>query len=247
MKLNFVVKDFILNDSNIINDLISFLNEMQCESYFMDDIIINLYVENEYLLKKCLDVLKKYRFGIFKRLPLVNLYFDLEGIYVLKDIHNDIHNHITPLLVLEQDESILDKVKEILPLFLAENWEIKFIMNIYDESDFVNCIKLYDMLKCQFCEKEISIIFNMAESESILKYAYKNIEYVVDSVNFLGLRNNKIVDCLLKVFRERESAISQNYDESYRDTIEQLMQYETINLYDNKSLVRKTMDDFAMI
>lgn len=81
----------------------------------------------------------------------------------------------------------------------------------------------------------------------------KNVIYLDEIVinlfveNELLMRNNVIVDCLLKALREKETGISQSFDDLYKNEMEELIKLDVEKHYEKKTLVRETMDDFAMI
>lgn len=247
MKLNYVVCDAKIIDNEDVNELdITLKGFFDNNATYMDEVVVNLFVENEMLLEDCVSVIEKYQFGVLCRLPLTNLYFDLQNIWCIKNINNKIYNFLTPILKVDIAEKNIKAIQDVMELFKKKSWKLYIYIDVTTICELEKGIELYKRLKCEFFDDEFCIIFNLAEDTEILKYAYFNIEYIVDTIKFLGMRDNVIVDCLLKAIREKELGIKQAFACSYRESMQMLMQYELINYYNKRTLVRDTMDDFAL-
>lgn len=244
MKLNYLLQDIELKSREDIN----LIYAMKRNSAYKEEVVINLFVENDLILHECLEDIKGFRFGILHRLPLVNLFFNIDNIWMIKSLSNDIQNFITPIVKIDiSTDDMMEKIKDILALFKQKGWKLQILFEAKDIEEFEQEIKIYNLIKCEFFEDDICMIFDFSNEKSILKCAYKNMSYVMDTIRFLGMRNNVIVDCLLKALREKEIGISQSFDDLYKDEMEELMKLDVEKHYEKKTLVRETMDDFAMI
>lgn len=94
MRVNYLLHDIRLQDSKDIEQLSS----LTLSSMYKDEVVVNLYVDNEHILKESISMIGEYRFGILRRLPLINMYFNLNNVSSVKDLSNDIQNFITPIV-----------------------------------------------------------------------------------------------------------------------------------------------------
>lgn len=250
MRINYLLQDIRIENIGDVNMLYSFLEKLNLEKkdMYMDEVVINLFINNESILKECLDVIKEYRFGILRRLPLVNMYFNINNVYIIKDLNNDIHNFITPILRIDLSvENVVETIKNVKCLFNQKYWKLQILLDVKNVEEFEQWIKLYNVLKCEFFEEDFNILFNFTHDKDLLECAYMNMNYVMDTIKFLGMRNNIIIECLLKAVREKETGICQEFNKSYKGIMERLMQFDIEKYYRKKTLVRETMDDFALV
>lgn len=250
MKKNYILEDMELICRKDVDRICSFLKNCNAEdnSMYMDEVIINLFVRNETILKDCLEEIKKYRFGILRRLPLVNIYLNVNNVIVINDLNNNIQNFITPILQLDLSiENIIEKVKQVLCLFKEKGWKLQILLSVDNIQEFKDCIQWNNILKCEFFEDELSILFKFADDKELLQCAYINMNFVMDTLKFLGMRNNRIISCLLKAIREKETGVCQEYDNLYKDVIKKLMKLDVEKYYGKRTLIRETMDDFAIV
>lgn len=244
MKINYLLYDIRLKN---IED-VEYLRSLSLCDIYKDEVVVNLYVDNENLLEDCLSTIRECRFGILRRLPLVNLYFNVDNIFIAKDLNNDIQNFITPIVRIDWTiNGVIEKVKSVLHLFRLKGWKLQLLLDINSAEKFVQSIHFYNLIKCELFEEDICILFKFEEDKSLLECAYVNMMYVMDTLKFLGMRNNIIVDCLLKAVRQKETSICQEFENSYKDVMKELMRIDTEKYYGKKTLIRETMDDFALV
>ena len=63
---------------------------------YIDEFIINVHFSNEKILLDGISIIKKYRFGIFLKLPMVNIFFSIHKLEYLNLLNNTILDFITP-------------------------------------------------------------------------------------------------------------------------------------------------------
>lgn len=244
MRVNYLLHDIRLQHSKDIE----LLRSLTLSSMYKDEVVVNLYVDNEHILKESISMIGECRFGILRRLPLINVYFNLNNVSSVKDLSNDIQNFITPIVKFDLAvNNIMERVKSILCLFKQKGWKLQIILDVNNTEEFTQSIDFCNWIKCEFFEDDICVLFNFGNDKALLESAYKNMTYVIDTIKFLGMRNNIIVDCLLKAVREKETGIYQDFDSSYFNVIKELMLFDTEKYYGKKTLIRETMDDFAMV
>ena len=243
MKINYLLYDVVLRDDMDMD----FFESLFIEGMYLDEIVINLFVESERYLQDSIRIIKKIRFGMLRRFPLVNMYFDIKDLGMVKKLNNEIKNFITPIIRIDyRKKGVLDDVKNALNLFEDKGWTFYLLMDVKSIEEYRQCIEWYNMLKCEFFDKTIIILFNFRNNSfDLLEAAYKQMFYVRDTIEFLGMRNNIIIDCLLKAIREKETGIHQEFNAMYSGFMEKLMRID-IETHKKKTLVRAAMDDFAM-
>lgn len=250
MESNYLLQEVILKDNKDLDNVDSLLERFHSEnkSKYIDEMVLNVFVYDESVLKECLAVISSYNFGILRRVPLVNLYFNTDNIYSIKDLDNAVKNFITPVLQVDlAAENIVQTVEDAARLFEEKGWKMQLLLNAGNVKEFEQGMKLYNILKCEFFQHDFNIFFRLAENKDLLKAAYMNMSYVMDTLKFLGMRNNIIIESLLKALREKETGIHQEFNHSYKDIVKSLMQFDTEKYYGKKTLIRETMDDFAMV
>ena len=94
MRVNYLLHDIRLQHSKDIE----LLRSLTLSSMYKDEVVVNLYVDNEHILKESISMIGECRFGILRRLPLINVYFNLNNVSSVKDLSNDIQNFITPIV-----------------------------------------------------------------------------------------------------------------------------------------------------
>lgn len=63
---------------------------------YIDEFIINVHFSNEKILLDGISIIKKYRFGQFLKLPMVNIFFSIHKLEYLNLLNNTILDFITP-------------------------------------------------------------------------------------------------------------------------------------------------------
>ena len=244
MKINYSLQDITLQD----NTDLELLKHIASKNMYLDEVVINLHIKNDSLLQESISVIKESRFGTLRRLPLVNIYFDANQADMLSSLSNEIKNFITPIIKLNSSENcITDTIKKILSLLKQKGWKLQILLDVKNIEEFERNINFYNFIKCEFFEEDICILFKFKDDLDLLRSAYLNMNYVMDTIKFLGMRNNVIVDCLLKAIREKETGISQDFDIAHYSVMKKLMQFKIERYYEKKTLIRATMDDFAMV
>ena len=244
MKINYSLQDITLQD----NTDLELLKHIASKNMYLDEVVINLHIKNDSLLQESISVIKESRFGTLRRLPLVNIYFDANQADMLSSLSNEIKNFITPIIKLNSSENcITDTIKKILSLLKQKGWKLQILLDVKNIEEFERNINFYNFIKCEFFEEDICILFKFKDDLDLLRSAYLNMNYVMDTIKFLGMRNNVIVDCLLKAIREKETGISQDFDSAHYSVMKKLMQFKIERYYEKKTLIRATMDDFAMV
>ncbi len=243
MKINYRLEEIILRDEKDLERLKNF----STIGMYEDEFVINVFVENELILNECLGILEQIRFGMLRRLPLVNMYFNIGNMDYIDSLSNDIKNFITPILKVDYKmKNIIEEVSKSLCVFKRNGWELQILFDVNNAEAFEESIQVYNTIKCYFFEEEIYILYKLGNNSKMLKSAYLNINYIMDTIKFLGMRNNIIVKCLLKAIREKETGIKQDFSSLYVKEIHELMKNDIEKIYSKKTLVRATMDDFAM-
>ena len=60
---------------------------------------------------------------MLRRFPLVNMYFDIKDLGMVKKLNNEIKNFITPIIRIDyRKKGVLDDVKNALNLFEDKGW-----------------------------------------------------------------------------------------------------------------------------
>lgn len=248
MKTNFTNHKLTVDNSNDIAKMEPQINNiLENTSLYIDEVILNIYLNTPINSFQFLKIFENYRFGTYRRLPLVNLFLNKESWALIYDLENDIQNFITPVLIINAPFDIpIEEISNFIICLNKKHWKPHISLSINSIDDFAKGINFYKKLSCEFFDIELYIIFDLTENIEILEFAYHNIRYIQNTIKFLGMRDNLIVDCLLKAIREKELGIQQSFKPTYKTTITKLMHENIINLYEKHTLIRNTMDDFAL-
>lgn len=95
---NYIVKEIELTDISSLVVLEGLFDSLYRDPkiLYIDEFIINVHFSNEKNLLDGISIIKKYRFGIFLKLPMVNIFFSIHKLEYLNLLNNTILDFITP-------------------------------------------------------------------------------------------------------------------------------------------------------
>lgn len=246
---NYIVKEIELTDISSLVVLEGLFDSLYRDPkiLYIDEFIINVHFSNEKILLDGISIIKKYRFGIFLKLPMVNIFFSIHKLEYLNLLNNTILDFITPIIELDRAlilhfENSIDLLRNTIEFLNKKKWKLIFVVKNNSRDEFEENKNFIKKMKCYFCNTDICILFDFKNNLEIFSIVCKNIDYVIDTINFLGMRNNNIIASLTKLLRQRESGIAQHIDSFHSsDDIE----LEHLPLK-HKTVVRKAMADYAL-
>ena len=95
---NYIVKEIELTDISSLVVLEGLFDSLYRDPkiLYIDEFIINVHFSNEKNLLDGISIIKKYRFGIFLKLPMVNIFLSIHKLEYLNLLNNTILDFITP-------------------------------------------------------------------------------------------------------------------------------------------------------
>lgn len=248
MKINYLLDNKNILERRDIEKLINIVKDNIKKYKYIDEYIINLDINSAELLRSCIVKLQSFRFGVVGKLPKLNIFIDIENYNILGSVNNDIQDFITPILSIKDIKNIsYDFMDNIIRFLKDKSWNVIFILKISNIGDLEKAIKTYRYLKCTFFDEELNILFKFTYIDNILlEKVGEYIDYMRESIYFLGNNNDCVMNILSKIIKEQETGIIQNYEKKYIKTVDKLKKSNMLKLVEKKSLIRDSMIDFAI-
>lgn len=242
--------DYILVNTKIenqehIDDLYSNVQNAVCSSLFWEEIVINTEIINSKMLAVLQNKIRQCRFGIFQKLPMVNLIIDSLHLEMLMDINNEIDTFMTPIIILDiQDEEIDKKFLKALELLESQKWKPYFLFQVKNKNNFLETINVINRLECLAYNKKFKVVIDFKGKDvDLFESALINIDYIWDTIYFAGMSQNKIVKNLKKAIIHENTGVYMRYEKEIEDVIKRNKMH--IKMSEKKDLVRDSMDDYA--
>lgn len=251
-----MIKDYYLIEKKIytssdIYNLSEYLNSIKLKNNFIDEIVLNINCPKE-LYDELIDEVKKIYFGTNILLPKINMY--INNIDDISLLSNMIEDFITPIKYFQSiDEISIEEIENLIDINEKKYFSTIISIKISNSHEYKKSVLLYDKIKSYFFNKEITILYDFCDvynTEDLLYEIFKNINYIKDTLDFLGYRQNIIISTIKKYLREKQTSINQNYNKDEQVIINLIKNNNlNVNIYTNSQndLVRKSMDDFGCI